>query len=358
MKKLALLSAACGAILSQSAVAQNATTVPVGAMTIDFPATGTSPATTLKYFSIPLHENSVFTGKPSSVSSNTLTFSGVTWTTNPSQFGATPSNNILRVLSGQQAGRMLQVISNSSNSLTLSITDRTSQSTALDLPAFAVTPNDTIEIVPSDTLAGLFGDGTPANPLLFTGGTNPFTADTIGIVDRATGKTLSFFFHTTLNEWRRTGSSVSQNSFPIYPDDALGVARRQHRAAAQLVLTGRVPIVAPLFKAAPGASYLTSLGVPIDISLQSLNLAGAWSRGNSLFLADTIGIYSPAFDRFIAYFQRSSDGTWRASASTSAPDVSTTIIPAGSAFGILERSNSLAGAGSFNSFPLPYTLGQ
>lgn len=346
------------AALALPAFAQNATTTPVGAMTIDFPATGALPATTSKYISVPLHADPVFTGKPTSVTSNTLEFSGVNWTTSPSQFGSTPPRFIVRILTGQQAGRVLQILTNTSNSITVSINDRTLQSTALDFSGFAVSTNDTIEITPCDTLASLFGDGSPENPLLISGGTNTFTADTISIQERASGKSIAYFFNTAsgVNQWRRGTQSVSFNDLPIYPDDAILVLRRTNRPASQLVLTGRVPTVAPLIKAAPGGYYLTTIGLPVDISLQNLIFSGAWTNANSLFTADTVSIYNSAQNRFYAYFKRLDNGIWKASASATAPDVSSTVIPAASAVGILERATNKIGAESFNRMELPYSL--
>jgi uncharacterized protein (TIGR02597 family) len=304
---------------------------------------------------IPLHADAVFTGKPTSVAATTLTFSGVNWATNPSQFGATPANHILRVLSGQQAGRILHIVSNSSNSVTVSITDRTLQSTALNTSGFAVTSSDTVEIVPCDTLAGIFGDSTPSNPLLIVGGTSLFTADTVSIADPTSGKALSYFFNTSVNQWRRSGSTANFNSLPIYPDDALGVLRRTNRSASQLVLTGRVPSVSPIIKCPPGSGFFTTLGVPVDVRLRDLVLTAPWTKSNSLFTADTISLYNATQGRFYPYFQRT-DNSWRASASSSAPDVSSTVIPAGSVIGTLERSTNLTGPNSFLRVPLPYTL--
>lgn len=359
MKKLALLSAACAAIFSHNAVAQNATTVPVGVMTIDFPATGTSPASTLSYVGIPLHDNPVFVGKPASVSATSLSFNGVDWTTSPSQFGAVPSRFVLRVLTGQQAGRILQIVSNTSGSITVSVTDRTTQSTDLNLAGFAITTSDSIEVVPVDTLASLFGDNTPQNPLLLTPGTSPFVADTVGFVDRQTGQTLAYFFNNApgVNQWRRSASVSSFNDLPVYPDDAILVLRRQNRSSSKLLITGRVPTVAPLLKAAPGRAYFTTLGVPVDVTLNNLVFSGAWSRGASLFTGDTIGLHQPSTNRVIAHYQRNDlEGTWRGAASSLAPDVSSTVIPATSGIAILERSTTGVGAGSFNKFQLPYNV--
>jgi uncharacterized protein (TIGR02597 family) len=356
MKVLPLITAAV--LIATSAFAQNATTIPVGAMTINFPATGTSPATTSTYFSIPLHADPAFTGKPTAVTSTTMTFSGVNWTTSPKQFGATPATYIARVMSGQQAGRILQITDNTSTAITVSTTDRTLQTTDLTMSGFAVTSNDTVEIVPCDTLAGLFGDGTTNNPLLLAAGANTFVADTVSLQDRITGKTTAYFFNNSsgVNQWRRGTVAVNCNNIPIYPDDAILVLRRTNRAASQLVLTGRVPSVAPLLKSLPGGYNLGSLGLPVDLTVQNLNLSGGWTNGNNLFTADTLSLYNAASGKFVAYFKRSTDGTWRNSASASAADVSSTVIPAGAPVGILERTSTVSGAQSFNRVSLPYSL--
>jgi len=363
MKKFLLASLATAALFVQPALAQNATTVPVGAMTIDFPATGASPATTLKYFSLPLHNDAAFTGKPTAVTADTITFTDVNWTTTPSQFGANPSTHIVRILTGQQAGRILKVISNTTNSLTVSILDGTLQSTALDYSGFAVTTSDLIEIVPADTLAGIFGDGTAENPLMtgWVGTTSAFTSDTISLFERKTGLSITYYFHIPQGQtaaqgtWRKTGTATSANLTPVYSDDAILVVRRTNRPATSLVLTGRVPTVSPLIKAFPSRSYLTTLGVPVDVSLNSLTISGAWTRNSSLFTSDTIAVYNPNMRVFVPYFQRT-DNSWRSSASSTAPNVSSFVIPAGSTVNILERTSNQVGASSFNKFPLPYNL--
>ena len=364
MKTLVPLCIVSVALLAQSALGQNATTTPVGVMTIDFPATGTSPASTSKYFGLPLHNDATFTGQPTAVAPDTLTFSGVNWTTSPSQFGATPATFIARILTGQQAGRILQVVSNTSNSITVSITDRSPQSTALDYSGFSVTTSDSVEIVPADTLSGIFGDGSAENPLVtnFVGTVSAYTADTVSVFERSTGLAITYFFYipnggqASQGQWRRSNNGTNANLVPIYPDDCIMVLRRTNRLACQLVLPGRVPTVAPLIKAYPGRSYLTTLGVPVDVTLSGLSFSGAWTRNNSAYSADSISVYSQSLRVFVPYFQRSDNNTWRSSASTAALDVSTSKISADSAVNVLERPPTQVGAASFNKFSLPYSL--
>ncbi len=351
MKKLLPLLLGATAVFTGSAIAQNATTTPVGAMTYSFPATTTAGKSS--YLSFPLQADPTYAGKPSVVGTDTLTFAGVAWTTN--QFVSNPPSYVVRVLTGQQAGRTLQVTGNSADTLTVSVTDRSSQSTALNGSGFAITTSDSAELVPSDTLSSIFGDASVGNPLVFVGNTSVFTADTVGIFNRTSGKWETYYFSTTGGQgyWRTQAINTNRNSLPIYPDDAITVTRRTNRPDATITLTGRVPAVAPILKANPNASYATSLMVPVDTTLANLNLTGAFSTGTSVFTADTVSLLDATSGKFLSYYKRS-DNTWRRESGTT--DVSSTPITAGSVIYIRERATNLAGSNSFNLVPLPYTL--
>lgn len=358
MKKLlACLLLGSSAAVTPLALAQNATTTPVGVMTITFPQVSTS-SDVATYFTLPLGNAPLYTSSASAVGSNTLTFANATWT--PNQFATTPASYFVRIMTGAQEGRILKISGNTANTLTVSTTDDTSSSTALNTANFTVTTSDIIELHQADTLASLFGDnvtvnGTISNPLVFAGASRITSADTITILDKATSFSTSYWFNRTANQWRATTGTDSQNNTPIFPDSALLLLRRKQasvRPAQQYSFTGTVSKAKTLQKTITARAVPTGLNLPVDVSLSALQISGGWTKANRVTSADTLSIYNPSSGKSDTYYQRT-DNTWRLIDGTS--DVSSTIIPAGSVVSLLERVNGTGGAGYF-SIALPYSL--
>ena len=246
------------------------------------------------------------------------------------------------------------ITANTNNTLTVDTTDHSAQTTALDGTGFAVQANDTIQIVAGDTLASLLGDGSVNNPVQLVAGTSAFTADTVSIYNTALNRSDVYYFNTSRNAWSLFNTTANQNNLVIYPEMVLGVTRRPNRPAMSLVITGSVPEVSPLTKTVGGqaSAIYGSTRFPADMTLSALNIPG-WTQSNSLFTADTIGIWNQSLGRTDTYYQLPS-GQWRKSGD-STTDQSSLVITAGTGVTILKRT-AVSGASSFLAVAMPYTL--
>jgi len=98
---------------------------------------------------------------------------------------------------------------------------------------------------------------------------------------------------------------------------------------------------------------ITSTHFATDITLSQLRFTSNWVQGNSVFAADTIGIWNSGLGRFDTFYQ-TPDSTWRKFPDT-ATDQSNVIIPAG-AFATIAKKAHVAGAATFLESTLPYSL--
>lgn len=318
-------------------------------MLYNFPAT--TGGTTTTYLAIPLDNPAVYSGSASAVTADTVTLSDAAFSAGELSVSGSPY--FLRIAGGAQAGRLLRVTANTADTVTLDTSDNSTKTTALTTAGFALSPGDAVQLVPGDTLASLFGDASAGNPLLFVGGTSAFSADTVSIYNKTSGKFDTYFYSTTSGCWRLSTVDASANDVVIYPEAAIGIARRGVRSAATLAVVGEVPVVAPLTKVVGGSrSVYASTRFPVSLTLADLDLAN-WTKANNAFTADTVQLYNTTTGRFDTYYQRL-DATWRKS-TDAATDQSGLVLTAGSIVVFFKRA-SVADAASYLSSPLPYSL--
>jgi uncharacterized protein (TIGR02597 family) len=347
----ARLVAFCGALgfafATPAAAQTTVTTVPVGVMTLSFPAT---TQVTTSYISIPLTNPPIFTGSVASLTSNAITFAGLPFSgTNLAAVGAP---FFARIATGAQAGRTILVKANTDNSITVDTTDNSTQTTDLTIAGWAVAAGDRIEIIVGDTLGSLLGDNTPGNPLLFVGSTSAFTADTVAIYNKATSRLDAYYFNTNSGFWRLSSGTANVNNLVIYPENALQVNRRSGRIACSMTITGEVPMISQLTKTAGSSQVVySSSRLPIDRTLGNLGLTN-WNKGTSAFTADTISIYNPALSKLETYYQHSGNSQWRKSTDATT-DQSNLLIVAGSSITILKRA-AVSGSASYFASAIPY----
>jgi uncharacterized protein (TIGR02597 family) len=345
--------AAVGGFLSLSN-AQSVATTPVGAMTYSLPATGTSAVNS--QFAVVLSNPAVFSGAVSAVGTNTITVSGTPFTAGGlAQVG---SPYFVKITSGAQAGRSMLVTANTTSQLTVDTTDNTTAATDLTTSGFAVAAGDKIEVVVGDTLASFFGDNSGGNPLILVGGGSAFAADTVGIYNKTTSKFDAYFFSTTLGYWRHSSSTTNANNLVLYPENAYSMTRRASRPASSFTVLGDVPKVSQKIKITPSVSgtktLFTNLSFPANTTFGQLNLTN-WTKNNSSFTADTIGIYNSLTAKNDVYFQRSTDSQWRKVGDTTT-DQSGVVIPAGTPITVLKRAAVSTGPTSYLAAQLPYSL--
>jgi uncharacterized protein (TIGR02597 family) len=323
------------------------TTDPVGVMTYSFPAT---TQLTSYNFSVPLTNAPIYAGAVASFTSTTVTFADTPFTADALAQSGSPY--FLRFQSGTEVGRCVLVTANTANSVTVDVTNNSSQTTNLDTSGFSVAAGDLVQIFQGDTLASFFGDNTTGNPLIIVGAAAPLSADTVSIYNKRMAKQDGYYFSTTLGYWRSNATTENKNGVVLYPDAAIGLTRRAGRTALSFTVLGDVPAVAPKIKTIGSNQFIFGVNpYPVDMTLASLNLSN-WTKSNSALSADTVGIYNSAQSKMDAYFQKL-DGTWRKVGDT-ITDQSSLPIPAGSSLGFLKRA-AVSGTTSFLSSSLPYT---
>jgi uncharacterized protein (TIGR02597 family) len=301
---------------------------------------------TITAFGVPLLDLPKFRGFTTAVASNTLTVSGVTWTAN--QF-VTAGPHFVTIRSGAQAGRTLRVTANTTNVLTLDVTD-----TPLNTAGFAVTANtDAFELYAGDNLGSLLGTTATAGilPSGVKTGTSTANADVIYLPNGAVWD--SYYFSSTLGFWVLDGTTTNQNGLILYPDDGYLIFR--NGATGSLSLSGRVPSSKLLSNFPGGAASFISLRFPADTTLSGLNFGGpgTWITGASETAADTVSLWNSAGYYWQSYYKNTSnqwievggDGT----------DQSSLVIPMGTSIQI-DKKGTGTGVAAFFGQTLPYPL--
>jgi uncharacterized protein (TIGR02597 family) len=315
---------------------------------------------TITYLSLPLEGDPTYSGVVSSVTATSITVAVDTmhpapWT--PGTLNTPAQPYFVKFLSGPQAGRIILVTANATNTLTLDTTDHTTQTTPLlssPSSSFDVQIGNTFEVFQGETLATLFGTGTTQDPLAYlVGGPNIGQADVVAISTVATSPALSYFFDTGKGYWRLYPSTANANNAILYPHSSLAITRRSINGDTTLPMMGRVTDVPLLIKTLSFATCYTSTQYPTDIALSSLQLTN-WLKGTSISNSDVLNVWngSTTPGHFDSYYQLSSDSKWRKYPDRTT-DVSSFVIPAGSTISIARREN-VSGATSFIQPALPY----
>lgn len=343
MKKIPFLLLASVALFTQSAGAQNATTTPVGVVSISLlPGKSTM-------LSVPMLGEVVYSGPISSFLSNSITVSGTPWTAG--QFtGATPY--FVQIKSGLHAGRFLRIVSNTTSSITVDTDENAGLNVPLDVAGKAVAVGDKMQIVTGDTLGSLFGT-TVAEIAPLVGAARLTSADIVTIYDSMSVKTSTYFFNTTNNYWMKSGATGSQNNVAICPGQGVGVATLASGGTKQLTFMGTVPDVAPTLKFEPKRVERFGTTFPIDITFSQLNFGPNWVTNSRLTSADIISIWSPQLSKYITYYKKADDNWYQSGVSSS---VNSAVIPAGTAINIQTVTSNLTGAQTLYTLALPYSL--
>ena len=196
--------------------------VPEGTLTYTVNGSGAS-----NYFSAPFSSDPVYSDAVSTLSSSNGSTTDTINVANASAFTGTlanleqPASSVpyfVKFLTGYQAGRVLLVKANTATSLTLDITDHTSQSVPLDATGFTVStggniplsgggnaPADTFEVFTGETLASLFGSTTQT--LILNPGSSAFAADVVGLYNPSLSRFVSYYFNNSTNAgfWEQAG---------------------------------------------------------------------------------------------------------------------------------------------------------
>jgi len=288
---------------------------PVGVMQFTVNAGESKP------LSLPVSETYLFGGAVSFVSAASITNTGANWGANA--FGPIATNpHLVRFTTGSATGRHYRIASHTADTLTL-------QTNGTDLTSLVVA-TDRFEIVPADTLAGLFGANAGAAGV--TTGTNSQTVDNVLV--RGTSGWLTYYNDGT--NWLRAGSSGSQNNTIIPPESGFVFVRRG-ATPFNFTLSGEAPITNLVTELPAGRTVLGANRFPVDTTLNALGLhtTPGWLKGSDANAVDNVLI--SAGGTWQTYFH---DNTNWLLVGNAAPQNPT--IAAGSSIIIVKRPGSTA----------------
>lgn len=342
MKKFLPIALASVAALSLPAFGQNATTTPVGAVSVQLDANRRAA------FSIPLEQAPSAYGTVTAVTSTTITDSA-------GAFGALTGNSYVKITSGAAAGRNFWVTSNTATELTL----RTGAGNfALPVDSSSgntknVAVGDKFQIVPMFTLAGIFGSNSTTCVLKTA--SNPTSADQITVY---TDGTSAVYFNNGTN-WRNAltpGDAANYNTMGILPTSGIWVVRRSTGSNASLEFVGAVPTLGTKLELPGGARVGVGMPFPAGATLGTMGFSSTpgWVRGANPNSADQVTIYRP--DNTSGVYFVNTSGVWRnALTPGDATDYTNTVIPAGSGMWVVRRG-SATGVSANVASTLPYSL--
>lgn len=285
-------------------------------------------------------------GQISGVTSNTISVTSAGWTD-----GALPTGqSYVQLTSGNQAGLVLRIISNTTDTATV-------ETLGLNIASSGVAAGDTFRMVVGETLLSMFGTGsaTPTANVVLGGTSSQFASRSIDfVVALDTSRVLrTYYFDTNVNQWRRSGSSSDQGNVPIPPFSGV-IYYRLANTSIGLSQAGTVPTRPIKFIIPASGSIFLGRFFPQDGTLASYGLTNLPGWNNT----SQSGVSTTLVDKFVTtddtgilrsfYF----NGTaWIRAGSGTARD--TTSIPATGA-GYTIRVGS--GAPQILTIPLPYTL--
>jgi hypothetical protein len=344
--KLAIASLAAIA-LAVPASAQNATTDPVGFVTttvrassngVSFAVTPISPVM-LAASSV----NGTTLGTLSAVSSSNLTIASAAWVTN--QLSA--SDVCVLFKTGNLTGLVVPVASNTVDTITVS-TD------GINLASSGANIGDQVQLIQGDNILSMFG--TPVDGVV-GGNATQFSAgqtDRVSVRD-ISGTLRTYYYNTQFNQWRRSGSQVSQDTVQISPVSGAFYSRI---ATSNLTITttGAVPnsqvkIIVPASGSFYAARFFPAEGSINDFGFQ--NLPG-WQIANQggVTIANADKVVTTDISGVVrTYYYDATSSSWRRSGSGVSQD-SVAVPPAGA----VKVVRSGSGSAQILNVPLPYSL--
>jgi hypothetical protein len=315
-------------------------TTPVGAMTGTMAGGGlNAPVTTP--VAVPLNDTAIpfvgalATGKIESFTATTITNANGGWSGNL----ADPASPwLLRIMSGPSAGLLVDIVSNTSSTITL---------TGVDVTTLGLTAgSSSFKLVPVDTLATLFGSTT------LMGGTSGDLADNVVVFSG--GVFVSYYYDTSLGYWRRSGSSstANRNNTQLRPESGFLISRRG--PTMDLVFTGTVPETQLVVKTLNTGNAVINSGFPTDTTLAAFaanTLVPGWRSAATADSADQVVLFSGGV--WTSYFFNGTN--WRRSFSSSQVSRDTTPISSTAPL-IIFRPSGLSGQFTNLVRPMTYSL--
>jgi uncharacterized protein (TIGR02597 family) len=339
--------------LTATLPAQTVSTIPVGFNTATL-AAGSVGAPSTTVVSAPFYQVAKFQGANSAVGSNTLTFTGTTFSTGGSP--TLPASNapyLARIKSGPSTGRFFVVTSYNDTQLTL---DTRGYTLVTGAPGSAtqlqVAVGDSVEICPANTLNTLFPSGAP-----FITNSDNSQADNVYLWN-GTGWDIYWYDPNAIGgaHWRKSPgiASFNANNTVILPDAAMFIKRRG--ASLNLTFLGTVPSTQEQSDIKGPASTFLSNRFPVNTTIGTLSFqttVPGWVKNSDVNQADNIYLWNGS--GWDVYWFDNNLNHWRKSPGIASFDAGTVSVPLGSGMFIVRRSTA-SGSGSTLVQALPYTL--
>ena len=348
---VAYLAIAClgMCLVATEAQTTSVSTVPNGYFTLTIPA-GFTTSSSISALSFPLQGIATAPGQMIGVitglTANTITNSNAGWTAAQLSVPATPY--LLQITSGTAAGRTFLLSTNTANTATTVTLDPNDSIKTPDLTALGiVVGTDTYQIIPADTISGIFG--TPATTGVVGGAGSSANADLITVF---TSGWNVYYYDTNANHWLRLAQPHTQGDNIVIRPDSGVIFNRFGNTALTITVAGQVPSIARQALVANNGVTLFSNSWPVDQTLTTSNIQNlpGWLSGASASVADTVVLFNSVTGWRIYYY----NGThWIWSGPTHA--ISDSIaIPAGS-IGYITKQGTASGYGVLTQ-ALPYSL--
>lgn len=355
----ALLAAAvaCGMAYSETAY-----TTPVGYVSLTVPASGDTN------IGQPLQRSSVFAASASTVTTDTVGLSSSALTAGQFVYSPPGQTNsyYLRLTSGSLSGRYFEIVSNTTNSITVDT----------DLAALGVTSGTTFEVTPYWTLNTLFPSGAGVGvsvdelePVAFVS----FVDFSAAGANKSAAKTYFYYQGSGLsgNGWYDNDNTASgkKDDLTIEPFQ-VAIVRNLEASVKTVVVTGEVPTaptVSNVYTSSAVNDNYVCLQTPVDISLGQSGLIASGAVLTSvdeLEPVDLVSIYDEessqfnkaAFKTYFHYTGGGLDGNgWYDNDNTAAGKQDNAVILKAGRQILIRKSAGTPGL-TLNSTAIPYTL--
>lgn len=335
-----------GALLFTGAAvapAQSVVTEPVGFTTLSVASRPSSAQRSITYLSLNMFRPTAFRGVVTSAAGTVLTFPANSFTANQFTPSASPNGtgqvnaHFVEVTNGSGAGVIADIVSNTTNQITLSE----------DITAFISGGSTTFRVRPHWTI------GTAIPTAGFNPGASPAIGDTLSVISGDFGTITNYFVHTS-GQWRLGGANASD--VILRPDVGLLFERKPvSGTGVSFTLTGEVKLgsteiavyggattkTSPIPNVYPLASRMmrnTATPGTNDLNLFTNNAATGLVAGANPATADNLLVIAPGGGTTTTYFLHTS-GEVRVGGANRSTDT----IPEGAAVLIVRK----AGRASF-----------
>jgi len=317
------------------------TTVPVGFIRVAVAGAQDAANPSLTAVSIPFYGTALYAGAVTGLAgSQTVVVNGAGWT--PGQFVSAPS--FFRIKSGAATGAFFPVASNTATELLLNTGGvALVGGTPNGQNQVPVMAGDKFEVVPANTLGGVFG--SVAVP--FQTGASAAVADNLLFFN---GTGWGVYYHNG-SVWQSPGVAGDQAGAVIPPDSAVFVVRRSIQPLSVYV-AGTVPSTQEVLHLPLAASRFVGSRFPTDTTLAGLGLHQSphWRSGVSASQADNVLVWNGLSGTWESFYHNGVQ--WRRAGSFL--DFNAHPVPAGSGVFVVRKPG---GSGdTLVSLPLPYTF--